>query len=148
MKRRILMTVILAGILISCNYNDSPDVKTPSVVLNTFQREFPEAIDIRWEEFKDNYEVEFEYKNIDYSAIIARDGNLIKYKYEILSSQLPEAVNNTIKTNYDMRKIDDYEILKIGKITYYQIEIDGSLMDEKLVFNSTGDQNSQIKYFD
>lgn len=148
MKRIILMTAILAGMFISCDDDDSPNVKTPSVVLNTFQSEFPEATDIEWEEFKDDYEVEFEIENIDHTAILSSDGNLIKYKYDILLSELPETVNQTISSNYDSTKIDDTEILKIDGYTYYQIEFEKNLMDDQVIFNATGEINSEIEYLD
>ncbi|WP_373060109.1 hypothetical protein [Zunongwangia sp. H14] len=146
MKRLFLLTMILAGMFISCDTDDSPNVETPSVVLNTFQREFPEAKDIDWEKYKENYKVEFEIENIDHTAIIANDGSLIKYKYEILASELPEPVNQTINTTYDRNKIDDTEILKIGEDTYYQVEFDNNFMDDKIIFNPTGEVNADVEY--
>lgn len=148
MRRVIILTVILASMLMSCNSNDDPNLDTPSLVLNAFQTKFPEATDVEWEKSKAGYEVVFEIENIDHTAIIESDGKLIKYKYEILSSELPEAVKNTIKTNYGISKIDDSEILKVDEITYYQIEIDGGLMDDKLIFNSNGVENLEIEYLD
>lgn len=142
------MTAIIAGTFISCDNGDSPNVETPSVVLNTFQSEFPEAMDVEWEEINDEYEVEFEIKNIDHTAILSRDGNLIKYKYDILLSELPVPVKNTINTNYDLNEIDDTEILRIDGATYYQVEFEKNLLDNKVVFNATGEVNSEIKYLD
>lgn len=142
------MTAILAGTSISCDNDDSPNVETPSVVLNTFQSEFPEAMDVEWEEINDEYEVEFEIENIDHTAILSSNGNLIKYKYDILLSELPEPVNNTINASYDLNEIDDTKILKIDGETYYQVEFEKNLMDDKVVFNATGEVNSEIEYLD
>lgn len=148
MKRIIIMTAILAGVFISCDNDDSPNVKTPSVVLNTFRSEFPDATDVEWEEFKDDFEVEFEIEKIDHTAILSSDGNLIKYKYDILLSELPEPVSQSIDTNYDRNKIDDTEILKIGNTSYYQIEFDNNLIDDQVIFNASGGINSVIEYLD
>jgi len=148
MKRIILMTAILAGMFVSCDNDDSPNVETPSVVLNTFQREFPDATNVEWEKFKDDFEVEFEIENNDHTAILSSDGNLLKYKYDILLSELPETVNESINTNYESNQIDDTEILIIDGVTYYQVEFEKTLMDEQVVFNAAGEVNSGIEYLD
>lgn len=148
MKRVIFLTVIFVSMLISCDSNDNPNLETPSVVLNAFQAKFPGAKDVEWEKFKEDYEVEFEIERIDYTAIIANEGNLIKYKYDILSTELPEAVNKSIKTNYDFNKIDDTEILKIDENTYYQVEFEGNIKDDKVIFNADGEENTDIEYLD
>ncbi len=148
MKRIILMTAILAGMFISCDNDDSPNVETPSVVLNTFQSEFPDATDVEWEKFQEDFEVEFEIENNDHTAILTSEGNLRKYKYDILISELPGPVTATIKTNYESNKIDDTEILIIDGVTYYQVEFEKTLMDEQVVFNATGEMNPDIEYLD
>jgi len=148
MKRIILMSTMLAGIFISCDTDDSPNVDTPSVVLNAFQSEFPNAKDIEWDENKDGFEVEFEIEKIEHTAVLSSEGNITRYKYDILHSELPKLVNQTIESNYDHNKLDDIEILKIDDETYYQVEFEGNFMDEKIVFNTTGEVNSEIEYLD
>ncbi|WP_298247784.1 hypothetical protein [uncultured Christiangramia sp.] len=148
MKRIILMTVILAAMSISCDNDDSPNVETPSVVLNTFQREFPDATDVEWEKLQQDYEVEFEVDNIDHTAILSNDGNLLKYKYDILISELPGPITAIINTNYESNEIDDTEILIIDGVTYYQVEFERTLKDEQVVFNVSGEVNPDIEYLD
>jgi len=148
MKRIILMTAILAAMFISCDNDDSPNVETPSVVLNTFQREFPDATDLEWEKLQQDYKVEFEVDNIDHTAILSTDGNLLKFKYDILISELPGPITAIINTNYESNEIDDTEILIIDGVTYYQVEFERTLKDEQVVFNVSGEVNPDIEYLD
>lgn len=150
MKRFILCIAIFAGgLLVSCDSDDSPNVDTPSVTLNSFQSEFPNAKDVEWEELQNgDYEAEFEINRIDHKALLNKEGNLIKYKYEILASELPELVNNAIDSNYDRSQLDDTEILKIDGKTFYQVEFDQIPMDKHVIFNEAGEESPDVEYFD
>ena len=95
-----------------------------------------------------NFEVEFEIGHEDYTALIDENANLIQYKHEIHSTALPETVTNTIQENYADYHIEDAEELVIGKTSYYQVELEGSILEKHLVFTSAGKETDKVNYWD
>ncbi|WP_298247890.1 PepSY-like domain-containing protein [uncultured Christiangramia sp.] len=148
MKRFILMTMLVAGSLISCDADDNQNVETPSVVLNTFQSKFPDAQDIEWEKDQENFEVEFEIDQIEHTALINREGNLLKRKNEIEISDLPEVVLQNLQANYEVDKIDDIETLYLEQSIFYQIEIENTFSSKKIIFNQGGEIAQGIEYME
>ncbi|WP_041578888.1 PepSY-like domain-containing protein [Zunongwangia profunda] len=132
-----------------CESDDEDDFRAdvPSVVLNAFQSNYPKASDVEWEMLGDDYQVDFEIERVDYEAIFSAEGDMLKYKYEISSTELPEAVKKAITTNYGNYQIDDTDILVINKDLYYQVELDGK-PDKHLVLNEDGSENASITYWD
>ncbi|SHI31500.1 hypothetical protein SAMN04488096_10176 [Mesonia phycicola] len=148
MKNLSLITISLL-ILTSCNQDDdysSTDV--PSIVASTFQTNFSNAKDLEWEMIGENYEADFEIDNIDHSAIINEQGELIKYKYDSQFINLPQPLQDSLTTNYNQNQIDDVETLKIESDTYYQLEIDQPSIDLEKVYNEDGSENETIIYWD
>tara|TARA_B100001123_G_scaffold391200_1_gene469379 strand:- start:244 stop:696 length:453 start_codon:yes stop_codon:yes gene_type:complete len=132
-----------------CESDDEDDFRAdvPSVVLNAFQSNYPKASDVEWEMLGDDYQVDFEIERVDYEAIFSAEGDMLKYKYEISSTELPEAVKKAITANYANYQIDDTDILVINKDLYYQVELDGK-PDKHLVLNEDGSENASITYWD
>ncbi|MCC4228464.1 PepSY-like domain-containing protein [Zunongwangia profunda] len=131
-----------------CESDDEDDFRAdvPSVVLNAFQSNYPKASDVEWEMLGDDYQVDFEIERVDYEAIFSAEGDMLKYKYEISSTELPEAVKKAITANYANYQIDDTDILVINKDLYYQVELDGK-PDKHLVLNEDGSENASITYW-
>tara|TARA_B100001079_G_C16326381_1_gene477027 strand:+ start:644 stop:1096 length:453 start_codon:yes stop_codon:yes gene_type:complete len=132
-----------------CESDDEDDFRAdvPSVVLNAFQSNYPKASGVEWEMLGDDYQVDFEIERVDYEAIFSAEGDMLKYKYEISSTELPEAVKKAITANYANYQIDDTDILVINKDLYYQVELDGK-PDKHLVLNEDGSENASITYWD
>jgi len=80
--------------------------------------------------------------------LIAAEGNVVRYKYDITDTDLPEAVKAKIATDYGNRKIDGPEVLRIGETIYYQVELDDGPNDRHLVFEESGELNVDVPYFD
>jgi hypothetical protein len=100
---------------------------------------------VEWENHGDDFEVDFEIGNTDYSARIDNAGTMLGYKYEIKTAQIPASLITVLNTEYPNKNWDDPEILVNGKKSYYQIEIDGFLKDKKIVMDSTGKKIDNIK---
>ena len=116
--------------------------------MNTFQSKFPNAQDIEWEKAQENFKVEFELDQTEHTALLSPDGLLMKYKYDMLLSELPEAVSQYLESNYETNEIDDVEALNIEESIYYQVEIDKTLSSVKIVLDSTGEIVQDIQYLD
>ena len=138
--------MLLGVFAIGCDNEIIPS-EVPSVVENTFKTHFPNATEVEWELYGEDFEVDFEVNRTDYSARINDAGNLLDYKYEIGKDALPSSVIAVLQTEYSKKTWEDPKILVSGENSYYQIEIDGFLNDKKIVLDSTGKKIETIKYW-
>jgi len=154
MKYVMLAMATLSFGLVSCGDDDNganheiAADRVPSVVINTFQKQFPNSTDVGWETVGNGYEVDFEAGSIDHTALIAVEGNVVKYRYDIAAPALPDAVTAKIVADYENRSVDDPEILKIGNDTYYQVELDDGPNDLRLVFHENGEVDTEVEYYE
>ena len=147
MKRLLLWSGIVMALFISCDKDDAPNTDVPSLVLNSFQTEFANAADVEWEEHAGDYEVEFEIEDTDHAALLNANGEILKWKQEMMSSELPEAVISFLETEYADNKIDDVEKLTINENVYYQIEFEG-LLQKNVVVDESGNVASEIFFWE
>jgi hypothetical protein len=113
--------------------------KVPSVILNTFKKEFPKANDIEWELQGDRYNVEFEIGwDNDYEAWFTNTGKLIRYTLEISQRDLPIDVLNAIKNQYPGYHIDDAEKIIENDIDTYSVELENRTEELNLMFTKNG----------
>ncbi|MDT0649358.1 PepSY-like domain-containing protein [Autumnicola edwardsiae] len=146
--RRILFTSLLAITISSCNMKDQIAAnQVPSVVLNAFQKQYPEAADVEWEKQNSDFEVEFERDNVEYTALINQQGDIFKIKHDASLEEIPETVLEKIKADYADYTIDDVEVLKDGENTYFQLELDKKLADKEIVVSEAGEV-LDIDYWD
>lgn len=147
----IAFIAILFLVLTSCNNDDDNNLlqnQVPNEVIVAFQGQFPNATDVEYQKVGGQYEVDFDINNVEHDALYNADGTLVKYKYDILSSEVPQAILITIETDYENRLIDDAEILMIDEVVYYQIELENIPVDIKLVFNNDGTVNTAIPFWE
>lgn len=144
----MLVTCFLSISFIACS-NDIATKNVPSVVLNAFKSQFPTALDVEWEKVNNLYEADFEVANVDHTVQLNTEGKLIQLKKEISAAELPKAINNAIASNFKDYVTDDLELVTKGNQTYYQLQLEKSWsFDKKLVFNTNGQVNKSIKYWD
>lgn len=145
----IIMAVLAIGFT-SCSSDDDAVAvnQVPEEITGALAVDFPNATDIEYEIIGDQYIVDFEVNMVDYEALYNSDGTLVKYKYDILTSEVPQEILTTITTEYDNRAIDDAEILVINDVNYYQIELNNVPVDDKIVFNTNGTVNTEIVFWD
>ena len=132
----LAIAFLLTGV---ANAQDMPQSQVPSVVVNSFKKEFPKAGDIEWEKQNDQYNVEFEIGFFtDYEAWFDATGKLIRYTQDISGSKLPEAVKNAIKKQYKGYRIDDAKKITENKVVTHSVEIEKGNDELKLVFSTDG----------
>jgi len=148
MKNFALITFCLLHFT-SCNQDDDfSSANVPSIVLSTFQTNFSNAKDLDWEIAGQNYEADFEIDNIDYSALINEKGELLKHKHDNEFFNLSQALQDTLIHKYTRNNIDDVETLVVNKDTYYQIEIEQSIIDLEKVYDKNGNESETISFWD
>lgn len=118
---------------------DIPQSEVPSVVLNTFKKEFPKAVDIEWEKKGEQFNVEFELGwSVDYEAWFSADGKLIRYTEDIPAKDLPNAVKNTITSQYKDYRVDDAEKIVTNGVETYKVELEKGKEEIKVIFSKKG----------
>lgn len=147
---KLYKSLILVGAvfsLVGCS-EQIPEAEIPSVVRNTIDVEFVNARDVEWEKKGAIYKVEFEVENSDYEALLEETGALIKYRKEISRHELPQPLLESLKSPGGIEKIKDMHLLVIGENTYYQLEYKGTLTNPRKVYDETGEEMKEIKYYD
>ncbi|WPP50725.1 PepSY-like domain-containing protein [Catalinimonas niigatensis] len=147
------MRVFMLGLLlssyalVSCS-QDIPASKVPSVVQNAFKMEFAEAVDVEWEKKNKEYEADFEVGTTDYTALFDASGKMLVYKQDIEINELPAEINTTLQKDFADYTLDDADKLVKDGETYFQVELEGGLMEKKEVFSPTGELREDIRYWD
>ena len=117
---------------------DLQESEVPANVLQVVKSEYPNATDVEWEMEKGHYEVEFEINRADHKMLIDKSGKVLYHKGELTENDLPEAVMKTIQSKYADRKIDDVDIITRDGKTYFEIELDGKIMDDEILISADG----------
>lgn len=128
----ILLTVIASFFSKTSSAND--DV-TNTAVLKSFQSSFANAKEIDWSLTKSFYKASFILDGQHINAYYNSDGSFIAMTRNISSSQLPIALQTTVKNEYTAFWISDLFEIANEEGTSYYITLENA--DTKLVLQST-----------
>lgn len=138
-KKAIQLLVVIMMTTGTIIAQDMRQSDVPSVVVNNFKKEFPKAKDVEWEMKGDVYNVEFEIGLFtDYEAWYKASGKIIKYTQEIPNRDLPKAIKEAIKNQFDGYRVDDVKKLVENNTETYLVEIEKKKDEIKLVFSADG----------
>ena len=146
-KCRLFLVLVVGSLLYSCDNDDYPFAEIPSVVLNEFKTEFPNATDIEFTSSGKNFEVDFEVGGKDSKVFIAPPGTILKEKKEISWNELPPVVRQTLKKKFGENKINDPELVKSDGTIYYQVQVNKFLFEKNVVLDKTGKEITALKYW-
>jgi hypothetical protein len=133
MKKRILIAaLILVGITASSFAAKIPEITDRVQV--SFNREFVNAQDVKWEKHENFIKASFSMNNMVLSAYFSADGNLIAVSRFISTNQLPIQLSASLKKDYSGYWVSDlFEIHDDNGTNYYITLENGS---EKRVLTS------------
>jgi len=146
--KQYMYLFFLTALLSSCDSDDNVHLEVPSVVLNTFHRGFPEAVEVDWQQRDSLYEVDFEIGDRDRSALINAAGRIIGEKQEIRLEEIPSKVMSGLNRNFERSDLSDPERVELQGRTLYQLELDKFLFDEAIVLDDEGKIITNIPYWD
>ncbi|MGB3182374.1 MAG: PepSY-like domain-containing protein [Cyclobacteriaceae bacterium] len=90
----------------------------------TFEQKYPDAKDVDWNtDSNDYYEAEFEQDDEKYRADFEQDGTWIETENSIDYDDLPEAIQEAVKRDYDpddITEVEQVDHAKKGK--FYDVE--------------------------
>jgi hypothetical protein len=146
MLKLLFLNIVSAVLLISCS-KGIKEKELPSIVLNSFETKFIDAVETKWLKKNNIYEVEFELTGTEYAAQIDDGGNIKMFKHEIKQTELPPTVNNEIARQYKNFEIDEIEKVERNRDIFFQIELNGK-QEQQLVFTENGRKDTSITYWD
>ena len=123
-----LIVVTLLCTNLACNTTEAKAQKDdiPAAVLANLKAKYPAAEDLEWEiDRNDNFEAQFEIKGEKVRADFKPDGTWIETEESVKWDELPEAVQDAFKEEYDKDDIVELEhTVSAEKGEFYDVEID------------------------
>lgn len=140
MKRtHILVTTALMLSVALCYSQDISESQVPSLVVNSFKQHFSKTSDVDWEMKGNEYKVEFKTGSYtDHEAWFNKTGKMVKHKQEILSSDLPNVVQTSIKNGFSGYRIDNVKRIEMNDIITYKVELESFTQEWKIIFGQDG----------
>lgn len=140
--KKLLFTLTFAAGLASLNAQKMKQKDIPVAVQKSFQKQFPNVKDAKWEKEKENYEAAFKSNNTEMSIVINPSGIILETENKINRNALSTTIKNYITKNFPNQKIK--EAAKItnakGNITY-EAEVNG----KDLIFDNKGTFLKEVK---
>ncbi len=136
--------ILLAAMLTVAfaNAQKIQDKDVPATVKTTFQKQYPDVKEVKWEKENENFEVEFELKETEYSVLLDASGNILETEVEISIDALPSNAKDYVSKNHSGQKIKEAAKITDAKGTVtYEAEIKGI----DLIFDSNGNFIKEVK---
>jgi hypothetical protein len=135
MKSRILGLALLLMVGFSNTFANNAEGVSQKVI-QSFQKEFSNAKDVKWETSKDFSKATFKLNDQVMFAYYADNGDLLGISRNIISSQLPINLLTDLKRNYDLYWITDLFEMAAGNETSYYVTLENA--DAVTVLKSAG----------
>ena len=133
-----LVLFYAVGLTFNAAAQDIPQSQVPSVVLNAFQGTFTNAADVEWETKGDLFKAEFELNKRGHDVWIDKTGKITKHKEDFPKKDLPQAIQQQIASEFKAYKLDDADKIDMDGKIFYQVELDGTTDDRKVLFSEDG----------
>ena len=140
MKRLFIMLALVGSAIFTTSYaagtNNSPVVK------HSFEASFTGAKEIVWEQIGFLYKATFELNGQYRSAFYNNDGELVAITRNIKTTELPKALQNSLKKELNGTWITDLFVVTIeGDDTFY-VNLENA--DTTVMLQSTGSKKWSI----
>lgn len=134
MKKGILSLALMLMIGITSTFAKNYEGVNQRVI-SSFQREFTNAKDVKWESSKEFAKATFSLNGQIMFAYYSEEGQLLAMTRNIQSSQLPINLLNNLKKDYNSFWITDLFEMASGNETAYYVTLESS--DSMVVLKST-----------
>ena|SRR6476660_359177 len=131
MKRLILMLTIVLSCTLGAH---ASDIKVTPTVLESFNTSFRNATDVTWTVTENYFKAQFNINEQYVAAYYDQDGHMIALTRNIRTSQLPIALQVTVKNNYEDCWISDLFELTNDQGTSYFITLENA--DARIILKS------------
>ncbi len=137
-KLKVIGIALIVSAQLSAQDVDIDNV--PMEVMGMFNQYYAEATHVTFEMENGNYEVDFKMEGKDYTSLFTTKGDWIETKYDIMVSELPKSVSQSIEKTYPEYKIDDIEKIETPNDgNKYKVEIEKGATEMHLLLNEKGE---------
>lgn len=132
-----IFTISLLLIVFSCNQNANS--QAPTAVKKAFQKKYPGENDPDWhKDAHGNYESHFKIDGIKYRADYNADGSWIETETSIDKDDLPKAIKEKIKKDFDGDITEIEKVEHHSKGLFYDVEFKQKGKNKDIEFKSDG----------
>ena len=134
-----LMIVALLGLMVSqVSAQKIKESEVPKVVKDAFMKAYPAAKDVKWDKEDGSFEASFDLSKKDMSVLLDDMGMIKEVETEIAKSELPQAIQETLKKDYAGYKIEETAKIVSKGVTTYEAEVEKGEKTVELIFDSNG----------
>ena len=133
-----LVVFCIIGLSLSTNAQVIPQSQVPPVVLKAFQDKFASVSEVKWETKGELYKAEFKVDKRGHDVWIDKTGKITKTKEDFPKKDLPAAIQQQITSEFKAYKLDDADKIEMDGKVFYQVELDGTSDDRKVLFSADG----------
>lgn len=139
MKNLTLIAVLAVAFTMQSCAQKSDSKNVPEKVLSAFNAKFPDAKKVDWEMENDTeWEAEFNWNGIEYSANFSIEGQWIETEYEIKESEIPLNIRAILDQNFSDYEIEDPEIAETPSGKLYEMEIEAGEEEYEVTIDTEG----------
>ena len=121
-------------------------MNTPKEVKTSFAKKFPRVTDVFWErESIDQWEAEFTFKNVEYSANYLDDGTWLETKHKMAYHEMTLVAKNTLTKEFPTYKVELVELLETLNTSAYKIQISKESKSMEVLISLEGLLLSNLK---
>ncbi len=111
----------------------------PQKVKDAFSNKFPTAKSVKWSKESNNeWEAEFKMNGTEYSANFTEAGEWKETEHEIAMKDVPQTVQNSLKTSYAGYKVDEPEMSETSEGMVYEFEMKKDGQKREVALDSQG----------
>ena len=133
------LTLTAVGLALLLVHACDVDKKVPEKVKTSFAQKFPDAKNIEWAMENDTeWEAEFTMNGVEYSSNFTVDGEWTETEFEIKITELPEAVQIVLNSNYSDYNIEGIESSETKEGVVYEIALEKGENNVELSISKDG----------
>jgi hypothetical protein len=142
MKKRILTLSLLLITAISYSFADNIEKMNNRLVAASFQKDFSEASQVKWETSKAFIKASFHQNGQAMFAYYSQQGELIAVSRYLSPSDLPINQFNSLKKDYSSFWVSDLFEINADSETAYYVTVQNA--DYTIVLKSTGSNSWEV----
>jgi hypothetical protein len=136
--KAFLVFIFVIGLSVCVSAQEIPQSQVPAAVVSAFQGKFSDAKNVEWETKGELYKAEFKMGSRGHDVWLDKNGMITKHKEDFPKSNLPEAIQKQIANEFNAFTLDDADKIEMDGQVFYQVELDGTPDDRKILFDADG----------
>ena len=136
-KTFFLMAFCAAGTMLFAQQNNHRNTNPPQSVQHSWQKDYPNYSNNPWDYRNNQWHTRYQdrdHNNKNVDVYYDKNGHRVMSQRECDRNELPQGVQERVRTKYHSENYNAHQIEKPGKGTYFQITLSGNkkvYLDEK-----------------